>query len=156
MAEYRTDEGQTEEITQKEQDFLDRIGIIAGLREIGRYMGVSGMTILRWHECYRGRTEAWLCFPLMMFPTGKGWGWTYKAHTALIAEWMQRWSYIDTRERQSRAKRPRKTRKVLKMGVTDEGLGVGSIEGRTTGIRETLPTKTSCPCGVPSRCKNHK
>ena len=132
-------------------DVLDRIGVIlTGLREIGRYMGVSGMTILRWHERYRGRTEAWLCFPLMMFPTGKGFGLIYKAHTGLIAEWMQRWSDIDSKERQSRAKRPRKTRKMLQMGVTDEGLGVGSTEGRTIGIRET-----SCPCGVPSRCLVH-
>ena len=137
MAEYRTQEDQTEKITQEEQVFLDRIGVIlTGLREIGRYMGVSGMTILRWHERYRGRTEAWLCFPLMMFPTGKGCGLTYKAHTGLIADWMQRWSDIDAKERQSR-KRPRKTTKVLQMGVTVEGLGGRSIEGRDeTGIHE--------------------
>jgi hypothetical protein len=108
------------------------------------------MTILRWHECYRGRTEALLCFPLIVTPTGIGEGWTYKAHTALIAEWVKRWSYIDTQERQTRAKRPRKTKKVLQMGVTVEGVGVRSTEGSERGIHET-----PCPCGVPSRCLVH-
>lgn len=61
------------EITQEQQDFLDRIGIIlTGLREIGRYMGVSAMTILRWHERYRGSTDPRLCFPLIFTPTGIG------------------------------------------------------------------------------------
>jgi hypothetical protein len=138
-----------------EADVLDRIGVIlTGLRAIGRYMGVSAMTILRWHECYRGRTEAWLCFPLMMFPTGKGWGLTYKAHTGLIADWMQRWSDID-----ARAKRPRKSRKMLQMGVTEEGLRGRSTEGRDeTAIHEeglALPEKKPCPCGVPNRCLVH-
>jgi len=142
--------------TSLSQEFLNRIGIVlTGLRAIGKYMGVSAMTILRWHERYRGRTEAWLCFPLIFTPTGKGWGWTYKAHTGLIAEWMQRWSDIDSKERQARAKR----RKVLQMGVTEEGAGDRSIEGRDeTAIHEgglALPEKEPCPCGVPSRCLVH-
>ena len=39
-------------------DFLRRVGItLTGTREIARYMGVSAMTILRWHERYRGETD---------------------------------------------------------------------------------------------------
>ena len=128
--------------TSPSQEFLNRIGIVlTGLRAIGKYMGVSAMTILRWHERYRGRTEAWLCFPLIFTPTGKGWGWTYKAHTGLIAEWMQRWSDIDTQERQTMAKR----RKVLQMGVTEEGAGDRSMEGRDeTAIHEGGLEKEPC------------
>jgi hypothetical protein len=92
----------------------------------------------------------------MIFPTGKGSGLTYKAHTALIAEWVKRWSYIDTQERQTRAKRPRKSRKVLQMGVTEEGAGGRWIEGRDeTAIHEEGPEKEPCPCNVPSRCLVH-
>jgi len=126
-----------------EADFLHRVGItLTGTREIARYMGVSAMTILRWHERYRGRTDPWLCFPLLFTPTGKGRGWTYKAHTGLIAEWMQRWSEIDSKERQTRVKRPRR-KKALQIGVTRKPEGAAPIAGESRpSLHEELPKLT--------------
>jgi hypothetical protein len=148
------------EITPQEQDFLDRVGIIlTGLRRIGAYMGVSAMTILRWHECYRGKREPRLCFPLLWTPTGKGLGWTYKTHTALIAEWIQRWSEIDSKERQNRPRYRRRREKPLQMGVTNEPNGVCPIEKKETPIREEVVSparpKQLCTCGTPTLCIAH-
>src|SRR5215831_16984839 len=95
-------------------DLDDHVGVIlTGLRAIGRYMGVSPMTIRRWREKFRGSTDPRLCFPLLWLPTGKGWGFVYKAHTGMIANWIQRWSILDAKERELRPKQPRPRRKKL-------------------------------------------
>jgi hypothetical protein len=105
MAEYRTDEEQTEGITQEEQVFLDRIGIVLrGAKQIGGYMGVSAATVVRWRRRFRGREEWRLCFPAFLVPTGRGHGFQLCSNTALIREWMERWSQIDCAEAQGKAK----------------------------------------------------
>src|SRR4029434_236485 len=116
----------------------DRVGsVMTGTREIARYMGVSAMTILRWHERFRGTTDPRLCFPMLWTPTGKGRGGTFRTHTALIAEWMRRWSEIDARDRLTRAKRLRKREETLQIGVTRKKMeGPGTVEGEPkTGRR---------------------
>jgi hypothetical protein len=138
--------------------YLDRVGIIlTGTREIGRYMGVSAMTILRWHERFRGTTDPRLCFPMLWTPTGKGRGGTFRTHTALIAEWMRRWSEIDTRGRLTRAKRPRKREETLQIGVTREKMeGPATVEGKPKPLRETpAPIVVPCTCGTPVKCFAH-
>src|SRR6516225_2545116 len=97
MAKYRLIKEQLRQLmTQEEEDFLGRIGIILkGGKEIGDYVGVSAGTISKWRTRFRGREEFRLCFPAMLLPTGKGWGFQMMAHTALIKEWVERWAEID-------------------------------------------------------------
>src|SRR6266850_14754 len=108
---------QTEEITQEEQVFLDRVGIVLrGAKQIAAYMGVSPATIVRWRRRFRGREECRLCFPAFLVPTGRGHGLQLWSHTALIKEWMDRWSQIDCAEAQGKAKWKRRTPKMKREG----------------------------------------
>ena len=63
--------------------------VIRGLRNIGLHMGVSGMTILRWHRRYKDPT---LCFPLVPIGTGIGNSTNYITSNELVNEWMWRLS----------------------------------------------------------------
>ena len=138
--------------------YLDRVGIVlTGTREIARYMGVSAMTIWRWHERFRGTTDPRLCFPMLWTPTGKGRGGTFRIHTALIAEWMRRWCEIDARGRLTRAKRPRKREETLQIGVTRKKMeGPATAEGKPKPLRGTpVPIVVPCSCGTPVKCFAH-
>ena len=130
----------------RNSEFLTRVGIpLRGLRKIGEYMNVSAMTILRWHKCFRGNREPRLCFPLMMAPSGKGWGWSYQSHTALIADWVRRWSEIDAQGHPSRPRRAYKP-KPLRIGVTAAVCGVSE---NPNALREGLPNPANhCTCGT--------
>jgi len=88
-----------------------------GLRQIAARMGwKSPMTPLRHHEKY---DDPKLCFPMMMLPTGVGWGFVWATSDAQIELWMQRHSELSANERISRLKWPRK-RKVAQIGGTQE------------------------------------
>ena len=77
-----------------------------GLRAIAKRMGwKSPMTPLRHHEKY---DDPKLCFPLVMFPTGKGLGFVWVTDDALIELWMQRMSEKSAHERVTRPKLPRR------------------------------------------------
>jgi hypothetical protein len=121
------DQKQTEGITQEEQVFLDRVGIVLrGAKQIAAYMGVSPATIVRWRRRFRGREEIRLCFPAFLVPTGRGHGLKLWSHTASIKEWVDRWSQIDCVEAQGkdRWRRPRMKR----VGETRKELA-GRFEG---------------------------
>src|SRR5215468_5280055 len=93
----------TREQEQAIEDLLNMPGIvITGLKTIAKFMAVSPSAISRWRVCFRGRTDPLLCFPLMMFPTGKGLAFTYKTHSSMIAAWMLRWHIIDQAEQGKR------------------------------------------------------
>ena len=136
---------------EQRADFLTRVGVpLRGLREIGEYMNVTGMTILRWHKCFRGSKNPRLCFPLMMVPSGKGWGWHYQSHTALIADWVRRWAGIDAQRRPPTRKRENKPKK-LRIGVTAASHGGG--ESSKLREAETQPVKQRCTCGTTKPCE---
>src|SRR4030095_12787768 len=119
------DQDQTEGITQEEQVFLDRVGIVLrGAKHIGAYMGVSAATVVRWRRRFRGREEWQLCFPAFLVPTGRGHAFQLWSHTALIKEWMERWSQIDCAEAQGKAKWRRRTPRMKRVGETRKGLAV--------------------------------
>src|SRR5215470_5891836 len=100
-------------------DFLDRVGIVLeGVRQIALYMYVSPATIVRWRTRFRGREEPLLCFPAMLIPTGKGWGFQMISHTGLIQDWMERWAAIDCTAAQAKTKWKRRTPKVKRLGET--------------------------------------
>ena len=127
------------------------VGTIQGLRAIGRYMGVSPMAILRWHHRFRGNKEPWLCFPLMLIPSGKGWGWRYHTHTALIESWMAIWCEIDAKLSRPKTRSPRERK--LRMPVTTP---VPSESDDPTGIRErSFETAKLCTCGTATACTAH-
>jgi hypothetical protein len=129
MAEYRTDQGQTEGITQEEQVFLDRVGIVLrGAKQIAAYMGKSPATIVRWRSRFRGREEILLCFPAMLVATGKGRRLQLWSHTALIKEWMERWCRIDAASAQGKAKWRRRTPRMKRIGETRKE-SAGHFEG---------------------------
>jgi hypothetical protein len=176
MAEYRTDEEQTEGITQEEQVFLDRVGIVLrGAKQIAAYMGVSPATIVRWRRRFRGREEIRLCFPAFLVPTGRGYDLQLWSHTALIKEWMERWCQIDCAEAQGKDRWRRTTPRMKRVGETRKELGGRFREENEQAVREAAqlgPTpaqrvkvgempaasqasKEPCPCGVPSRCLVH-
>ena len=122
---------QTEGITQEEQVFLDRIGIVLrGAKHIAAYVGRSPATIVRWRRCFRGRTEYRLCFPAFLVPTGRGHGLQLCSNTALIKEWMDRWSQIDCAEAQGKAKWRRRTPRMKRIGETSKQLA-GQFEDKT-------------------------
>jgi hypothetical protein len=122
---------------------------IRGLRAIGAYMNVSAMTVLRWHRRFRGQEEPWLCLPLMLLPTGKGWGWRYQTSAALIESWMAIWCEID-----AKLNRPRPPRgRTLRISVTTP---VRSESDDPTGIRESSSETTKpCTCGTTTPCTAH-
>src|SRR5262249_18582241 len=143
-------------LTEEEQAIRDLLNlpgfVITGLKAIGKFMNVSTSTISRWGVRFRGRTETLLCFPLIMFPTGKGLAWTYKTNTSLIAAWMLRWAIIDARERQTG-----KPRKTITIGQRQSG---GRLDREEAGPdpedphpqTSPLPPERPCPC---SRCNPH-
>jgi hypothetical protein len=111
-------EGQTEEITQAQQVFFDRVGVpLKGTKLIAWYIGKSPATIVRWRKRFRGSEEILLCFPAMLIPTGRGQGFQLWSHTALIKDWMNRWSAIDAARLRERG-RWRRVRKVTRLGET--------------------------------------
>ena len=142
-------------LTEEEQAIRDLLNlpgfVITGLKAIGKFMGVSPSAISRWGVRFRGRTETLLCFPLIMFLTGKGLAWTYKTNTSLIAAWMLRWAMIDARERQTG-----KPRKTITIGEKDGGGRLAREEaGPVHEDPQPEPSTPDCPCGIPSRCKVH-
>jgi hypothetical protein len=130
MAKHRSIKEQLRQLmTQEEEDFLGRIGIVLhGTKAIAEYMGFSPASISRWRTRYRGREEFRLCFPAILMPTGKGWGFRMIAHTALIKEWLERWQEIDCAEAQEKAKSRRRPPKVKRIGETRKELA-GQFEG---------------------------
>src|SRR5215467_5751707 len=131
------DKDQTEGITQEEQVFLDRVGIVLrGAKEIAAYMGASPATIVRWRRRFRGREEIRLCFPAFLVPTGRGHGLQLWSHTASIKEWMDRWSQIDCAEAQGKARWRRRSTRMKRMGETSKKLGGRFEEGNESRIRE--------------------
>ena len=143
-------------LTEEEQAIRDLLNlpgfVITGLKAIGKFMNVSTSTISRWGVRFRGRTETLLCFPLIMFPTGKGLAWTYKTNTSLIAAWMLRWAMIDARERQTG-----KPRKTITIGEKESGGRLAREEARPVHEdpqpqTSPLPPERPCPC---SRCSPH-
>jgi len=147
--------------------------VIKGLRNIGKHLGRSAMTILRLHEKY---DDAKLCFPLYPLFTGKGCGWIWVTDTVLVVEWERRMSELSATERRARLKRPRK-RRVLRIGETREGITAAkentplrareplasyrrparslSTEGLQGGGSPTLPVARGCTCGTPIPCTAH-
>src|SRR5262249_54608509 len=138
-------------LTEEEQAIRDLLNlpgfVITGLKTIGEFMGVSASAISRWRVCFRGRTDTLLCFPLIMFPTGKGLAWTYKTNTSLIAAWMLRWHIIDKAEQGKRT-------------IGERGDGgrlareeAGPVhEGSPNSPLGPPPPERPCPC---SRCNPH-
>jgi hypothetical protein len=109
-------EGQTEEITQAQQVFFDRVGVpLKGTKLIAWYIGKSPATIVRWRKRFRGSEDYWLCFPAMLVPTGRGQGFQLWSHTALIKDWMNRWCQID-QAKLRKSGRWRRVRKVTPLG----------------------------------------
>jgi hypothetical protein len=141
MAKHRSIKEQLRQLmTREEEDFLGRIGIVLhGTKAIAEYMGRSPGTISKWRTRYRGREEYRLCFPAMLMPTGKGWGFRMVAHTALIKEWMERWWQIDTANAQAKAKWKRKPPKVKRLGETSKPPGAPIEEKRLQPTREEPP-----------------
>src|SRR5215831_5135755 len=137
----------TPEQEQAIEDLLNMPGIvITGLKTIAKFMQVSPSAISRWRVCFRGRTDPLLCFPLMMFPTGKGLAFTYKTHTSMIAAWMLRWHIID------RAGQGKRT-------IGERGDGgrlareeAGPVHEEPQPEPSPLPPERPCPC---SRCSPH-
>jgi hypothetical protein len=167
---------QTEGITQEEQVFLDRVGIVLrGAKQIAAYVGVSPATIVRWRRRFRGSEEIRLCFPAFLVPTGRGYGLQLWSNSALIKEWMSRWSQIDCAEAQGKDRWKRRSPRMKREGETRkqsaghfgeenertvrEGWQIGPT---TPAPREELGVKVGempaasqaskepCPCGVPS------
>src|SRR5262249_14656193 len=137
-------------LTEEEQAIRDLLNlpgfVITGLKAIGKFMNVSTSTISRWGVRFRGRTDTLLCFPLIMFPTGKGLGWTYKTNTSLIAAWMLRWAIIDARERQTG-----KPRKTITIDEKESGGRLAREEARPVHEdpqpqTSPLPPERPCPC----------
>lgn len=95
--------------------------LLRGLREIGAFLGVSPMSILRWHREFEDPS---LSFPLFPRFTGIGAGFEYLSHTGLILLWMERLSRKNAVEQKSNLRHPRK-RKVVRMGETGVGNRVG-------------------------------
>src|SRR5215831_17482001 len=125
-------------------DFLDRVGIVLrGVRQIAQYMGVSPATIVRWRTRFRGREEVLLCFPAMLIPTGKGWGFQMISHTALIQDWIERWAAIDAAELRG------KKGKTKRLGETSLGM---RTERESASPLHEEPPERPCPC---SRCSPH-
>jgi hypothetical protein len=139
----------TREQEQAIEDLLNLPGIvITGLKTIGKFMGVSPSAISRWRVCFWGRTDPLLCFPLMMFPTGKGLAFTYKTHTSMIAAWMLRWSIIDKAE-QGKRTIGEKGGEVRLAREEADSLHEGSPRYHPLG---PLPPDPPCCC---SRCSPH-
>jgi hypothetical protein len=113
-------------------DLFDRIGIVLrGAKEIAAYMRVSPATIVRWRRRFRGREEYRLCFPAFLVPTGRGYGLQLWSHTALIKDWMDRWSQIDCVEAQGKAKWRRRTPRMKRGGEMSKQLAAGQFEDKT-------------------------
>lgn len=140
MAKHRSIKEQLRQLmTQEEEDFLGRIGIVLhGTKAIAEYMERSPGTISKWRTRYRGREEYRLCFPAMLMPTGKGWGFRMVAHTALIKEWIDRWGEIDCAEAQAKAKWKRKPPKVKRLGETRKELAGQFGGGDEKATREAV------------------
>jgi hypothetical protein len=155
--------------TSTSKDFVDRI--LHGTKAIADYMGVSPASVSRWRTRYRGREEIRLCFPAMLMPTGKGWGFRMIAHTVLIKEWMERWWQIDCAAAQAKAKWKRRPPKVKRIGETSkrpgapiEGKGCepvreeppAEVESRPEPLATELPVPTvnQEPAPVPNRPEN--
>ena len=158
-----------QELTQEEQVFLDRIGIVLrGAKQIAAYMGVSPATIVRWRRRFRGHEEILLCFPAMLVATGRGCGLKLWSHTALIKEWMERWCRIDAASAQGKAKWRRRTPGMQRKGETTKRLG-GRFEGgdeqavreaaqfgptnptqRELGISDVIAPETIVDVGLPT------
>ena len=131
------DKDQTEGITQEEQVFLDRVGIVLrGAKEIAAYMRVSPATIVRWRRRFRGREEIRLCFPAFLVPTGRGHGFQLWSHTASIKEWMDRWSQIDCAEAQGKARWRRRSPRMKRLGETSKQPGPQFEGGKEQRLRE--------------------
>lgn len=133
--------------------------ILHGLRAIGRYTGVAGMTVLRWHIAFRGRKEPGLLFPLMIRPSGKGWGYLYSTDTALIEEWIRRWAEIDAKAAQVT---PGRLRKSLRMAVTVDHPATKQTTIKSHERRPEQPAlpvagkvHKQCTCGTPMPCTAH-
>jgi hypothetical protein len=140
------DKEQTEGISQKEQVFLDRIGIVLrGAKQIAAYMGVSPATIVRWRRRFRGREEIRLCFPAFLVPTGRGHGLKLWSHTASIKEWVDRWSQIDCAEAQKRARWKRRTPRMKREGETRKELGGRFEGGDEQAVREAAQIGPTTP-----------
>jgi hypothetical protein len=136
---------QTTELTQEDQDWLDRIGlVIHGTKAIAQYMGMSPATIVRWRTRFRGREEFRLCFPAMLVPTGKGWGFRMIAHTALIKDWVERWAAIDAAKTQEK-NRWRRRPKMKRIGETSKRLGAPVKEESGQRLHEDPPAKEERP-----------
>jgi Homeodomain-like domain len=121
------------------QVLIDRI--LHGTKEIAEYMGVSAGTISRWRTRYRGREEFLLCFPAILTPTGKGWGFRMISSTVLIRQWMERWWQIDAAAAQEKAKRKRKPPKVKRLGETNKPSGALIERKRPESTREEPSAK---------------
>jgi hypothetical protein len=143
MAKHRSIKEQLRQLmTREEEDFLGRIGIVLhGTKAIAEYMGRSPGTISKWRTRYRGREEYRLCFPAMLTPTGKGWGFRMIAHTGSIQKWIERWAEIDTATAQAKTKWKRRPPKVKRLGETSKRPG-RPVEGeRPQPTREELPAR---------------
>src|SRR5262245_13964097 len=135
-------------------DFLDRVGIVLrGVRQIAQYMGVSPATIVRWRTRFRGREEVLLCFPAMLIPTGKGWGFQMISHTALIQDWMERWAAIDAAELRNGRRGPKLKRLgETSLGTRIEGEGASPVHEDPQPQPSPLLSIPPCCC---SRCSPH-
>jgi len=123
------------------QEFVDRV--LHGTKAIAEYMGVSPATISRWRTRFRGREEIRLCFPAILMPTGKGWGFRMMTHTVLIKEWMERWWQIDCAAAQGKAKWRRIPPKVKRLGETSKRPGAPIEEKRPQPTREAVEQNSS-------------
>ena len=131
------DKEQNTELTQEEQVFLDRVGIVLrGTKQIAAYVGRSPATIVRWRRRFRGREEVRLCFPAFLVPTGRGHGLQLWSHTASIMEWMERWQQIDCAEAQGKARWRRRSTRMKRIGETSKKSGPQFGEGKEQRIRE--------------------
>jgi hypothetical protein len=129
------DKEQTVEMTQEEQVFLDRVGIVLrGAKQIAAYIGVSPATIVRWRRRFRGREEIRLCFPAFLVPTGRGHCLQLWSHSALIKDWMERWSQIDCTD----AQREARWRRMKRGGETSKKLAGRFEGGDEQAVREAV------------------
>lgn len=113
--------------------------MLKGFREIGAFLGVSASTANRWHVQFRGQTDPALTLPAYQVPTGRGNALRAMSSISLITLWMQRWSTIDTLERQNRPKGTRRRRLGAKSLAMGESGGAPSARVETASPREAFP-----------------
>lgn len=84
---------------------LSSLLIIRGLYNIGKYLGVSDATVLKWHYMLPERPE--LCLPMCLTPNRSN-SSTWITDTTLLCKWIQRLSELDIKENHVLTRIPRK------------------------------------------------